>query len=92
MKLLLALLCALTSAFPSRSLAQSVDQLLKSAQTAPDKKIQAKLYKQLGDKLVPKTKSSKLPMHFPKPWRPVGKVFRQPKESGWRFIFLGPTG
>lgn len=52
MKLLLALLCALAAAFPSHSSAQSVDELLKSAQIAPDKKIQAKLYKQLGDKLV----------------------------------------
>jgi len=50
MKLLLILLCALASAVDSS--AQTVDQLLKSAQTAPDKKTQANLYKQLGDKLV----------------------------------------
>jgi tetratricopeptide (TPR) repeat protein len=49
-KLLLVLLCALASVVDSS--AQTVDQLLKSAQTAPDKKTQANLYKQLGDKLV----------------------------------------
>ena len=50
MKLLLVLLCALASVVDSS--AQTVDQLLKSAQTAPDKKTQANLYKQLGDKLA----------------------------------------
>ncbi len=50
MKLLLVLLCTLASVVDSS--AQTVDQLLKSAQTAPDKKTQANLYKQLGDKLV----------------------------------------
>jgi tetratricopeptide (TPR) repeat protein len=49
-KLLLVLLCALASVVDSS--AQTVDQLLKSAQTAPDKRTQANLYKQLGDKLV----------------------------------------
>lgn len=52
MKLLLAFVCALASAVPSKSSAQSVDELLKSAQTAPDKRVQARLYKQLGDRLV----------------------------------------
>ncbi len=50
MKLLLVLLCTLASVVDSS--AQTVDQLLKSAQTAPDKKTQANLYKQLGDKLA----------------------------------------
>jgi tetratricopeptide (TPR) repeat protein len=50
MKLLLVLLCALASVVDSS--AQTVDQLLKSAQTAADKKTQANLYKQLGDKLA----------------------------------------
>jgi tetratricopeptide (TPR) repeat protein len=50
--LLLTLLCALASAVPFESWAQSVDDLLKSVQSASDKKAQAKLYKQLGDKLV----------------------------------------
>ena len=50
MKLLLVLLCTLASVVASS--AQTVDQLLKSAQTAPDKKTQANLYKQLGDKLA----------------------------------------
>jgi tetratricopeptide (TPR) repeat protein len=50
MKLLLLLLCALASVVDSS--AQTVDQLLKSAQTAADKKTQANLYKQLGDKLA----------------------------------------
>jgi tetratricopeptide (TPR) repeat protein len=52
MKPLLTLLCVLASAVPFESWAQSVDELLKSVQSAPDKKAQARLYKQLGDKLV----------------------------------------
>src|SRR5918996_604299 len=52
MKSLLLLTLLFLCGWPTIASAQSVEELMKAAQAAPDKGTQAKLYKQVGDKLV----------------------------------------